>query len=154
MRGGKPPLASDLQARTFGPADLTGAVGHGAFADTLAAESDTPKFRDSGAILWRSPCSGAFDPKAAAVLVEAFNEIIDELDLRTIADRERAARIVIELAASKSTLDVANLRDEAVDLIGNESVGVHGSDFDQLGGLPGHQGDAAGGRGHLARPAR
>ena len=33
-----------------------------------------------------------FGPKAAAVLVEAFNEIIDELDLRTIADRERAAR--------------------------------------------------------------
>ena len=61
-----------------------------------------------------------FEPKAAAVLVEAFNEIIDELDLRTISDRERAARIVIELAASKPTLDVAKLRDEAGDLIRNE----------------------------------
>ena len=61
-----------------------------------------------------------FDSKAAAVLVEAFNEIIDELDLRTIADRERAARIAIELAASKPTLDVAKLRDEAGDLIRNE----------------------------------
>ena len=61
-----------------------------------------------------------FDPKAAAVLVEAFNEIIDELDLRTIADREKAARIVIGLAASKPTLDVSKLRDEAVDLIRNE----------------------------------
>ena len=56
-----------------------------------------------------------FEPKAAAVLVEAFNEIIDELDLRTLSDRERAARIVIELAASKPTLDVAKLRDEAGD---------------------------------------
>ena len=56
-----------------------------------------------------------FEPKAAAVLVEAFNEIIDELDLRTRSDRERAARIVIELAASKPTLDVAKLRDEAGD---------------------------------------
>ena len=61
-----------------------------------------------------------FEPKAAAVLVEAFNEIIDELDLRTLSDRERAARIVIELAASKPTLDVAKLRDEAGDLIRNE----------------------------------
>ena len=40
-----------------------------------------------------------FDPKAAAVIVEAFNETIDELDLRSAADREKAARIVIELAA-------------------------------------------------------
>ena len=61
-----------------------------------------------------------FDSKAAAVLVEAFNEIIDELDLRTIADRERAARIVIELAAKEAELDVAKLRDEAGDLIRNE----------------------------------
>ena len=48
-----------------------------------------------------------FDPKAAAVLVEAFNEIIDELDLRTPADREKAAKIVIELAVKEANLDVA-----------------------------------------------
>ena len=67
-----------------------------------------------------------FDSKSAVILVEAFNEIIDELDLRTIADRERAAKIVVELAASKTALDVAELRDEAVDLIrkGDVTLGL------------------------------
>lgn len=55
-----------------------------------------------------------FSPKAAAILVEAFNEIIDELDLRAVADREKAARIVIKLAAKEAELDVAKLRDEGV----------------------------------------
>jgi hypothetical protein len=55
-----------------------------------------------------------FSPEAAAILVEAFNEIIDELDLRAVAEREKAARIVIELAASEAELDVAKLRDEGV----------------------------------------
>ena len=84
-----------------------------------------------------------FEPKAAAVLVEAFNEIIDELDLRTPAERVKAAKIVIELAASKPTLDVAKLRDEAVDLIRREDVTL-GHDLDQLGSLQGdHRGPAA-----------
>ena len=51
---------------------------------------------------------------AAAVLVEAFNEIIDELDRRTIADRERAEDRHRE-CRDKSTLDDAQARDEAVD---------------------------------------
>ena len=90
-----------------------------------------------------------FDPKAAAVLVEAFNEVIDELDLRTIADRERTARIVIELAASKPTLDVAKLRDEAVDLMRREDVTL-GHDLDQLGSLQGDHRDPAAARGAAA----
>ncbi len=69
-----------------------------------------------------------FDPKAAAVLVEAFNEIIDELDLRTPADREKAARIVIELAVKEANLDVARLRDEAVSLMRRESGRVDDRD--------------------------
>ena len=91
-------------------------------ADTLASESQPPQIpRLRGhpmevAMPLRRMMEGRnFEPKAAAVLVEAFNEIIDELDLRTRSDRERAARIVIELAASKPTLDVAKLRDEAGD---------------------------------------
>ncbi len=64
-----------------------------------------------------------FDPKAAAVLVEAFNEIIDELNLRTLGDRERAARIVIELAAGRSLVDAAELRDDAISLMRDEQAG-------------------------------
>jgi hypothetical protein len=86
-----------------------------------------------------------FDPKAAAILVEALNEIVDELDLRTPAEREKAARIVIELAAGKATLDVARLRVEAVDLMRSESV-AHGHDLDHRGGLRGRQGEVAEGR--------
>ncbi len=55
-----------------------------------------------------------FDPKAVAILVEAFDAIVAELDLRTIADREMAAKIVINLAAGQATLDAAKLRDEGV----------------------------------------
>jgi hypothetical protein len=63
-----------------------------------------------------------FDSKAAAVIVEAFNEIIDELSLRTPAERERAARIVIQLAAIEAELDVAKLRDDTVRLLRQEKV--------------------------------
>jgi hypothetical protein len=63
-----------------------------------------------------------FDSKAAAVLVEAFNEIIDELDLRTPAERVKAAKIVIELAADEANLDAAKLRNDAVDLMLKESI--------------------------------
>ena len=106
-----------------------------------------------------------FDSKSAVILVEAFNEIIDELDLRTIADREKAAKIVVELAASKTALDVAELRDEAVDLIrkGDVTLGhtvrpgirpnretPDGRSFDQLGGLQGDLRDSAVARGAAA----
>jgi len=33
-----------------------------------------------------------FDPKTAAILVEAFDGIVDELYLRTPAEREKAAK--------------------------------------------------------------
>jgi hypothetical protein len=89
---------------------------------------------------------GNFDPKAVAILLEAFDGIVAELDLKAVADRERAAKIVIGLAAGKATLDATKLRDEAVDLMRNESVDVHGHDLNQLGGLRGRHGDPAGGR--------
>ena len=43
-----------------------------------------------------------YDPEPVAILVEAFDAIVAELDLRTIADREKAAKIVIEIAAGRS----------------------------------------------------
>lgn len=55
-----------------------------------------------------------FEPQAVAILVEAFDAIVAELDLRTIADREKAAKIVINLAAGQATFDAAKLRDRGV----------------------------------------
>ena len=62
----------------------------------------------------------SFDSKTAATLVEAFNGVVADLDLRTVAERERGARTVIGLAASQSVLDVEKLRDEVADLMRNE----------------------------------
>ena len=85
-----------------------------------------------------------FGPKAVAVLVEALNEIVEELDLQNVADRERAARIVIELAQAQTTLDAAELRDDAVRLMREQRVGAHGLNPNHPGGLRGDQGDAVG----------
>ena len=70
-----------------------------------------------------------FDSKSAAILVEAFNEKIDELDLRTIADREKAAKNVVELAASKTALDVAEAprRSRRPDAKGRRNAWSYGS---------------------------
>ena len=37
----------------------------------------------------------SFGPKAVALLLEAFDGIVAELDLRSAADREKAAKIVM-----------------------------------------------------------
>ena len=55
--------------------------------------------------------SRAFDPKAVAILLEAFNAVVAELDLRTGTDKERAAKIIIRIALSQRNLDVATIRD-------------------------------------------
>jgi hypothetical protein len=82
-----------------------------------------------------------FSPDAAATLVKAFNEIVDELYLRSPAERERAAKIVIELAAGKATLHAETLRAKAVRLIKNQSADADAGDH-QLVGL---RGDTAAG---------
>jgi hypothetical protein len=46
-----------------------------------------------------------FHPNSTKVLVEAFNGVAVDLDLRTLTDRERAARIIIDLAQALTTLD-------------------------------------------------
>jgi hypothetical protein len=61
-----------------------------------------------------------FSPEAAAILVEAFHGVVADLDLRTAADKERVAKIVIGLAAVRTALDAEALRDEAAGLMRNE----------------------------------
>jgi hypothetical protein len=65
--------------------------------------------------------SRAFGPKATAVLLEAFAAVVAELDLRTNADKERAAKIIIRLAIGQKDLDVARLRDSAAIAMRKES---------------------------------
>ena len=67
-----------------------------------------------------------FTPEAVAVLVEAFNEIVDELYLRSPAEREKAARILIELTLTRAILDAEELRDDAIGLMRDERAEVHG----------------------------
>jgi hypothetical protein len=65
--------------------------------------------------------SRAFDPKAVAVLLEAFDAVVAQLDLRTNSDRERAAKIIIRLAIGQKDLDAAKLRDRAIIAVRKES---------------------------------
>ena len=58
--------------------------------------------------------------ESAAILVKAFHGVVTDLDLRTAADKERAANIVIGIAAGQTLLDGKNLRDEAAGLLRNE----------------------------------
>jgi hypothetical protein len=66
---------------------------------------------------------GAFDPKAVALLLEAFDEIVVDLDLRIDADREKAAKIVMRLAHGQRELDAAKIRAEVVRLMRKEGAG-------------------------------
>ena len=65
--------------------------------------------------------SRAFGPKATAVLLEAFDTVVAELDLRTNADKERAAKIIIRLALGQQDLDAARLRDSAIIAVRKQS---------------------------------
>jgi len=58
----------------------------------------------------------SFGPKAVALLLEAFDGIVAEPDLRSAADREKAAKIVMRLALSQAHLDGAELRHDAIGL--------------------------------------
>jgi hypothetical protein len=63
----------------------------------------------------------AFDPKAVAVLIEAFGDVVAELELRTYADRVRAAKVVIRLASDEPTTDAEKLRDQTVRFLRSET---------------------------------
>ena len=64
-----------------------------------------------------------FDPKAVALLLEAFDEIVADLDLRLEADREKAAKIVMRLAHGQKELDAVKIRAEVVRLMRKEGMG-------------------------------
>ena len=66
--------------------------------------------------------SRAFEPKAVALLLETFDEIVADLDLRIDADREKAAKIVMRLAHGQKELDAAKIRAEVVRLMRKEGV--------------------------------
>ena len=68
-----------------------------------------------------------FNSKTAAALVKAFNGVVAELSLRTPAERERAAKIVIALAAGQTAIDPAKLRDDAASLVRAELVSAKGT---------------------------
>jgi hypothetical protein len=64
-----------------------------------------------------------FDPKAVALLLDAFDEIVADLNLRTDADLEKAAKIVMRLAHGQTELDAAKIRAEVVRLMGRKGAG-------------------------------
>jgi hypothetical protein len=58
-----------------------------------------------------------FDPQAVAILLEAYDGAVAELGLRTLAEKERAARIVLQFALGQTDLDVTKLRAGATALM-------------------------------------
>jgi hypothetical protein len=76
----------------------------------------------------------SFDPKATAPLMEAFDTLVAELDLRADDDREKAARIVIRLAHGQATLEAAKLRDEGVRLMRKGGARAAGGPSDTKAG--------------------
>ena len=64
--------------------------------------------------------SGSFDPKAIAIMVEAYDGVVADLGLRAADQREKAARLVMQLARSRMELDTASLRSSVTDLFRNE----------------------------------
>jgi len=64
--------------------------------------------------------SRSFDPKAVAILLEAYNGVVGELGLRAAAEKERAAKLIIELAQDQTDLDAVKLRDSVAALMLNE----------------------------------
>jgi hypothetical protein len=52
----------------------------------------------------------SFDPKDVAILLRAYDDIVAELALRTLAEKEEAAKIVLQLALGQTDLDAAKLQ--------------------------------------------
>ena len=59
----------------------------------------------------------SYDPKAVAILMEAFNGVVAELGLRTPAEREEAAKLIIRVAHGQPGLDAAKLRSSVIKLM-------------------------------------
>jgi hypothetical protein len=61
-------------------------------------------------------------PRTIALLLEIFDEIVADLDLRTEAHREKAAKIVVRLAHGQKDFDAEKIRVEVVRLISSVNV--------------------------------
>jgi hypothetical protein len=57
---------------------------------------------------------GSFHADSVAILVDAFNGVVDELGLQVPAERERAARLINRLARGHTELDTAKIRASAI----------------------------------------
>jgi hypothetical protein len=68
---------------------------------------------------------GVFDPKSILLLLEVFDEIVVNLDLRTNADQEKAAKIILRLAHGQPNLDAAKIRASVARLMRKGGAGHH-----------------------------
>lgn len=64
--------------------------------------------------------SRSFDPRAVAILLEAYNGLVSELGLEAAAEKERAAKLIIGVAQEQTELDAVRLRDSVAALMLNE----------------------------------
>jgi hypothetical protein len=67
----------------------------------------------------------SFDPKAVAILLEAYEGVVTELGLREPVEREMAAKYIIRLAGYQTDLDALRLRDRAASSMLNERETAH-----------------------------
>jgi hypothetical protein len=66
----------------------------------------------------------SFDPKAIAILLEAYGGVVSELGLGPPEERESAAHLVLQVALDQTGLDATSLRDKAIALMGSEGANV------------------------------
>jgi hypothetical protein len=66
--------------------------------------------------------SGSFDPKAVAVLLEAYDGVVAELGLKAPEKRLRSAKLVVGLARSQTDIAAAKLINEVANVLLKEGL--------------------------------
>jgi hypothetical protein len=61
--------------------------------------------------------SGSFGPTAVATLVKAYDGLVGDLGLKATDEKERAAKLIIDLAQHRTDLDAASIRGLAARLL-------------------------------------
>ncbi|MBV8895038.1 MAG: hypothetical protein JO051_00895 [Acidobacteriaceae bacterium] len=61
--------------------------------------------------------SGSFGPTAAATLLKAYDDVVGDLGLKATDEKERVARLIIDLAQHRTELDAASIRGLAARLL-------------------------------------
>lgn len=67
----------------------------------------------------------SLDPKDVAIMLGAYDGVVAELGLRTLEEKEKAARIILQLALDQRDLDAEKLRAGVSVMMQSESAGVH-----------------------------